>query len=96
MNPDGQTARLQGGYTYGVFAVTASPSVVAPGAAMTVNFSAPSGRGCSGGGDWIAIYLGPRGLEGAEIAEKNRTQGAQRSRDPQRKLPTPWLARRAV
>lgn len=55
-NLDGQTAKLQGAYTYAAFSVTASPNVVAPGADLTVSFSAPSGRGCSGGGDWIAIF----------------------------------------
>jgi hypothetical protein len=55
-NPDGQTATLQGGYTYAAFSVTASPNVVAPDGDVSVSFSAPSGRGCGGGGDWIAIY----------------------------------------
>lgn len=55
-NPDGQTATLQGGYTYAVFSVTASPNVVAPEADVSVSFSAPTGRGCGGGGDWIAFY----------------------------------------
>lgn len=55
-NPDGQTARLTAAYTYATFAVTANESVVAPGADLTVSFTAPAGRGCSGGGDWIAVY----------------------------------------
>jgi hypothetical protein len=30
--------------------------VVAAGGELTVSFEAPAGRGCNGGGDWIAIY----------------------------------------
>lgn len=56
MNPDGQTGRLQRGYMFGVFAVTATPTVAAPGDQLTVSFAAPAGRSCNGGGDWIAIY----------------------------------------
>jgi hypothetical protein len=57
MNPDGDTATLKGAYTYASsFAVAASPSVAAAGGDLTVSFDAPSGRDCSGGGDWIAIY----------------------------------------
>jgi hypothetical protein len=55
-NPDGQVARLNAAYTFGVFSVTGSPNLVAPGTALTVSWEAPSGRGCGGGGDWIAIY----------------------------------------
>ena len=55
-NPDGQTGTLKAAYTFGVFSVTGGPPVVAPGAALTVSWVAPSGRGCSGGGDWIALY----------------------------------------
>jgi hypothetical protein len=55
-NPDGQTKALPGSYTFGVFSVTGSPSVVVPGGRLTVSWMAPSGRGCQGGGDWIAIY----------------------------------------
>jgi IPT/TIG domain-containing protein len=55
-NPDGQSARLSRGFQFGVFSITASPTVVAPGDALTVSFTAPTGRNCNGGGDWIAIY----------------------------------------
>jgi hypothetical protein len=55
-NPDGQTATMSGGYTFGVFSVTGGPNIVAPGGELSVSWVAPSGRGCSGGGDWIAIY----------------------------------------
>jgi hypothetical protein len=55
-NPDGQTATLEAGYAYAVFSVTASPNVVAPEGDVTVSFSAPRGRACDDGGDWIAIY----------------------------------------
>jgi hypothetical protein len=57
MNPDGQSAMLKGAYTYSsTFALNAAPSAVAGGDELTVSFEAPSGRGCPGGGDWIAIY----------------------------------------
>ena len=55
-NPDGQSKTLAQSYTFAVFSVEASPSDVAPGGALTVSWHAPSGRGCNGGGDWIAIY----------------------------------------
>ena len=55
-NPDGQAGTLKAAYTFGSFSVTGSPGLVAPGAELTVSWVAPSGRGCSGGGDWIAIY----------------------------------------
>jgi hypothetical protein len=56
MNADGQSGMLSGAYTYATFAVTASPSIVAAGGALTASFEAPRGRGCPGGGDWLAIY----------------------------------------
>jgi hypothetical protein len=36
--------------------LTASPSLVTPGDQLTIAWLAPSGRGCVGGGDWIALY----------------------------------------
>jgi hypothetical protein len=57
-NPGGQSATLTGGYTFEVivFSLTASPSLVTSGGPLTVNWVAPSGQGCNGGGDWIAIF----------------------------------------
>ena len=55
-NPDGQSKTLAQSYTFALFSVDASPGAVAPGGALTVSWHAPSGRGCNGGGDWIAIY----------------------------------------
>jgi hypothetical protein len=55
-NPDGQTVTLNAAYTYAVFSLTGGPSRAAPGAELTVSWVAPSGRGCRGGGDWIALY----------------------------------------
>jgi hypothetical protein len=55
-NPDGQTGTLKAVYTFGVFSVTGGPPLVAPGAELTVSWVSPDGRGCSGGGDWIALY----------------------------------------
>ena len=47
-------------------AQTASPSLVTPGGELTLGWVAPSGRGCSGGGDWIAIYkVGDPDITGA-------------------------------
>lgn len=36
--------------------LTASPSRVGTGDQITITWLAPAGRGCVGGGDWIAIY----------------------------------------
>jgi hypothetical protein len=36
--------------------LTASPSLVTAGNQLTVSWVGPSGRGCNGGGDWIAMY----------------------------------------
>ena len=56
-NPDGQSATLTAAYTYATsFALAASPAIVTSGGTLTVIFAAPPGRGCLGGGDWIAIY----------------------------------------
>ena len=57
-NPGGENQTLTGGYTFVVdlFSLTASPSVVTSGGPLTVSWVAPSGRGCIGGGDWVAIY----------------------------------------
>jgi hypothetical protein len=55
-NAGGQSATLTGGYTFELISITASPSIVAPGGQLTMSWVAPKGRGCSGGGDWIAIY----------------------------------------
>jgi hypothetical protein len=58
-NPDGQHGTLTGGYSFvsvEAISASASPSVVASGGQLTVSWVAPSGRGCSGGGDWLALY----------------------------------------
>ena len=36
--------------------LTASPSLVTSGDPLAVTWVGPSGRGCTGGGDWIALY----------------------------------------
>jgi uncharacterized protein (TIGR03437 family) len=68
-NPGGQSGTLTGGYTFlpvEAFSLTASPSLVTAGAQLTMSWVAPSGRGCSGGGDWIAIYkVGDPDITGA-------------------------------
>ena len=56
MNPDGETKTMTGSYTFGVFSITAAPTAVSPGGRVTVSWQTPPGRGCQGGGDWIAIY----------------------------------------
>jgi hypothetical protein len=46
--------------------LTASPGVVTPGDQLTVKWVGPSGHGCSGGGDWIALYqIGEPDVTGA-------------------------------
>ena len=57
-NPDGQSRTLTGGYTFEVIVatLTASPSLVTSGGQLTISWTAPSGRGCVGGGDWVALY----------------------------------------
>jgi hypothetical protein len=56
MNPDGESRTLAGSYTFGVFSISATPTEVSPGGKLTVSWQTPPGRGCQGGGDWIAIY----------------------------------------
>lgn len=56
MNPDGETRTLARSYTFGVFSISATPTAVAPGGKVTVSWQTPPGRGCQGGGDWLAIY----------------------------------------
>ena len=36
--------------------LVASPRVVASGDQLTLKWAAPEGRGCAGGGDWVALY----------------------------------------
>jgi hypothetical protein len=49
-----------------VTSLTASPSLVTSGSQLTLNWVGPSGRGCNGGGDWIAIYrVGDPDISGA-------------------------------
>ena len=55
-NPDGTKTTLAGGFTYEVVSVDASPNQVGPGGQVTMNWVAPSGRGCNGGGDWVALF----------------------------------------
>ena len=55
-NPDGQQVTLAGTFTYDSVSLTASPGVVGIGGQLTMTWLAPSGRGCVGGGDWIALY----------------------------------------
>ena len=48
------------------FSVTASPSFVTPGGQLSMSWVAPSGQGCSGGGDWVAIFrVGDSDITGA-------------------------------
>src|SRR5260221_8402986 len=54
------TATLEG------ISLTASPSQVTSGGQLTLSWVAPAGRGCSGGGDWVAIYrVGAPDITGA-------------------------------
>jgi hypothetical protein len=46
--------------------LTASPSLVTSGDQLTMSWVAPSGRGCIGGGDWVALYrVGDPDITGA-------------------------------
>lgn len=58
-NPGGLPGTLTGGYTFVLaasFSVTASPTVATSGDQLTIGWAGPSGRGCIGGGDYIALY----------------------------------------
>ena len=57
-NPGGEKRTLTGGYAFvdEVFSLSARPSVVTSGGQLSVSWVAPSGRGCIGGGDWVAIF----------------------------------------
>ena len=55
-NSDGQVGMLKAAYIFDVFSVTGSPNIVTPSAELNVSWVAPAGRGCTGGGDWIALY----------------------------------------
>jgi hypothetical protein len=52
-NPNGDSAVLANGFTYGVVTLTASPTVVAPGAGISVTWAAPSGRPVD---DWVGFF----------------------------------------
>ena len=52
-NPNGDRAVLANGFTYGVVTLTASPTVVAPGAQISVTWVAPSERSAL---DWIGFF----------------------------------------
>jgi hypothetical protein len=52
-NPGGPEATLVGAYTYLPVTVTATPTVVSPGATVTVSWTAPGGQFS---GDWIGLY----------------------------------------
>ena len=67
-NPGGPSTTLTGGYTFEVVSIslTASPTVVTSGDRLSVSWVGPSGRGCNGGGDWIALYrVGDPDITGA-------------------------------
>jgi len=57
-NPDGSSAMLARAYRFEVpsISLSASPDSVSAREVMTLTWSGPGGRGCLGGGDWIALY----------------------------------------
>jgi len=57
-NPGGPSVTLAGAYTFEVLSasLSASPNVITSGDELTLTWTGPSGRGCNGGGDWIAMY----------------------------------------
>jgi len=52
-NPDGSSSTLPGGFTYQAVTVTVSPTVVTPGAQLTVSWMAPPGQSED---DWIGLF----------------------------------------
>jgi hypothetical protein len=50
-NPNGQSGRLTGGFTYAVFTFTVNPNPVAPGEQLRVSWVAPGGLS-----DWVALF----------------------------------------
>ena len=50
-NPNGQSGRLNGGFTYAVFTLTLNPYVVTGGSEMSVSWVAPGGVS-----DWVALF----------------------------------------
>jgi hypothetical protein len=50
-NPNGQSGRLNGGFTYAVFTLTVNPYVVTAGSEVSVSWVAPGG-----GSDWVALF----------------------------------------
>jgi hypothetical protein len=51
-NPDGQSGKLAGGFTYAVFTLTVSPNPVTAGGELSMSWVAPAG----GSGDWVALF----------------------------------------
>jgi hypothetical protein len=71
-NPGGVSATLRAGYTFAVITLTADPRLVVAGDRLALSWVGPSGRSCSGGGDWIAIYpLGAPDITGAANGHSN-------------------------
>jgi hypothetical protein len=55
-SPSPSTVATPGPIVLDGISLMASPSVVTSGDRLTLNWVAPTGRGCSGGGDWVALY----------------------------------------
>jgi hypothetical protein len=51
-NPDGQSGRLTGGFTYAVFTLTVSPNPVTAGGELSMSWVAPGG----GPSDWVSLF----------------------------------------
>ena len=54
INPDGERATLPDGFTFHLVTLVVSPTVVAPGEAIAVQWNAPNRQGSSA--DWIGLY----------------------------------------
>jgi IPT/TIG domain len=52
-NPNGESVKLIGGFTYQIVTVSVSPSTVEPGGQLTVSWVAPANQGAE---DWIGLY----------------------------------------
>ena len=51
-NPNGQSGRMDGGFTYAVFTLTVNPNPVTAGGELSVSWVAPGG----GPSDWVALF----------------------------------------
>lgn len=61
-NPNGQSGRLNRGFTYAIFTLTVNPNLVTAGGQLSVSWVAPGG----GPSDWVALF---------KVGNPNTSQG---------------------